>query len=78
MGDLNEAPKFVAMKMELKMEWDTLSKERGLKIFALKIIVDDVLLYGHTAKNLQVYSRTVLEILKHHRDTLKLKKCKWF
>ena len=31
---LNSAPIFVAMMMKLQMEWDTLSKERGLKLFA--------------------------------------------
>ena len=34
MGALNAAPIFVAMMMKLQMEWDTLSKERGLKLFA--------------------------------------------
>ena len=31
MGALNAAPKFLAMAMKLKMQWDTLAKERGLK-----------------------------------------------
>ena len=78
MGELNVAPKFVAMMTKLQMEWDTLSKERGLKNVASKIIVDDVLLYGRTAKHLLAYFRTVLYVLKHHRAILKLKKCKWF
>ena len=29
MGDLNAAPTYVAMMMKLRMEWDTLAKERG-------------------------------------------------
>ena len=31
MGDLNKAPTFVAMIMNLRMEWDAIAKERGLK-----------------------------------------------
>ena len=31
-GELNPAPIFVAMMMKLQMEWDTLSKERGIKM----------------------------------------------
>ena len=58
--------------------WDTLSKERGLTNFASKIIVDGVLLYGRTSRQLLDYFITVLDVLKHHLSTLKLKKCKWF
>ena len=64
--------------MKLQMKWETLSKERGLKNVASKIIVDDVLLYGRTAEQIIGYFRTVLDVLKHHRTTLKLKKLKWF
>ena len=78
MGALNTAPTFVAMVMKLQMEWYTLSKERGLKNVASKIIVDDLLLYGRTAKQLLDYFRTVLDVLKRHRITLKPKNCKWF
>ena len=78
MGSLNTDPKFVAMMMKLKMEWDTLAKECGLKNILSEIIVDDVLLYGRTAKHLIAYSITVLEVLKHDHATLKLKRCKYF
>ena len=78
MGTLNAAPTFVPMMMNLKIEWGTLAKELGLKNIASNIIVDDVLLYGHTAEYLLAYFRTVLEVLKHYRATLKLKKCKRF
>ena len=78
MGDLNGSPTFVAMTMKLHMEWDTLAKQRGLKNVASKIIVDDVLLYGRTEEQLPAYFRTVLDVLKYHCATLKLKKCKWF
>ena len=44
----------------------------------IKIIFDCVLLYGHTAKQLLAYFRTVLDTLKHHCATLKLKNWKWF
>ena len=78
MGALNAAPTFVAMMMELKMEWYTLAKECGLENFELKIIVDDVLLYGRTAGQILDYFSTVVDVLKHHRTTLKMKNCKWF
>ena len=58
------------------MEWIKLAKERILKNVASTIIFDDVLLYGHTEKQILEYLRTVLEILKHHRATPKLKLCK--
>ena len=60
------------------MEWNALSKERGLKNVASKIIVYGVLLYVRTAKQLLAYFRTVLDVLKYHHDTLKPKKCRWF
>ena len=65
MGDLNTDPTFLAMIMKLQMEWDTLAKERCLKNDASKNIVDDVLLYGHTARQLIAYLRTVMGVLKH-------------
>ena len=37
-----------------------------------------MLLYGRTSEQLLDYFITVLDFLKHHRDTLKLKTCKWF
>ena len=74
MGDLNADPKFVSMMMKLKMEWYTIAKESGLKNIASKVIVDDVLLCGRTAKRILNYFRTVLYVLKHHRTTLILKK----
>ena len=40
--------------------------------------MDELLLYGSTAEQILAYFRTVLDVLKHHHDTLKLKKCKWF
>ena len=54
------------------------SQRTWFEIFESKIIVDDVLLYGRTADQLLAYFRTVLDVLKHHHTTLKLKKCKWF
>ena len=71
---LNADPTFVAMTMKLQMEWYTLAKQRGLKNVAHKNIVDDVLLYGHTAKQFLSYFRTFVNVLKHHRATIKLKK----
>ena len=78
MGDLNAYPTFVATTMKLQMEWDTLAKELGLKNVASKIIVDDVLLYGRASEQFLDYLRTVLDVLKHHYATIKLKKRKWF
>ena len=73
MGALNADPTFVAMVMKLQMEWYTLAKQRGFKNVTSKIIVDDLLLYGRTAEQLPAYFRTVLDFLKHHSATLKLK-----
>ena len=78
MGDLNADTTFVAMMMKLQMEWDTVAKEREFKFFAYKTIVDDVLLYGCTSRQLLDYFRTVVDVLKHHRATLKIKTWKWF
>ena len=49
-----------------------------MKSVAATIIADDVLLYGHTDKQLLYFFRTFPDVLKYHRATLKLKKCKWF
>ena len=54
MGDLNAAPTFVAIMMNLQMEWDTLSKDHRLENVASETIVDNVLLYGHTTSQLLV------------------------
>ena len=78
MGPLNTDPTFVAMMKKPHVEWYTLSKGYGLKNVESKIIVDDVLLYRRSSKNLLGYLRTVMYANKHHRATLKLKKCKWF
>ena len=78
MGTLNAAPTFVETMMKLYMQWDTLSKKRSLKNVASKIIVGDVLLYEHTARQILAYFRTVLDILKNHRATLKLKSANGF
>ena len=74
MGYLNTASTFVSTMNKLKMEWETLVKERGLKNVASEIIVDDVLLYGIKVKKLIEYFRTVMEILKHYRATINLKR----
>ena len=73
-GHLNSDPTFLSMAMKLQTEWDTIAKENSLKMFASKIIVDDVLQYGRTDGHLLAYFRTVLYVLKHNRATLKLKK----
>ena len=54
MGILNTSPKFVAMAMKLKKR-DKLSKEREMKYFASKIIVDDVFMYICTSEQLPSY-----------------------
>ena len=78
MGAINAAPIFLAMIMKLKMEWCTLSEERGLKIFASKIIVVALLPYERTSKKILVDLKTVLVVLKHHYATLNLNFFKWF
>ena len=52
MGSLNASTTFVEMAMKLQMEWEKLDEGRGIKNVS-KIIVDDVLLYGRTTKQLQ-------------------------
>ena len=76
-GALNEAPTFVEIMMKPKNEFNTLAKERRLKM-SHKNIADDVLLYGRTVKQILTYFKTLLNVLKHHHATLKLKRCKWF
>ena len=78
MGDLNAAPTFLATMMNLHMEWYTPDKEHGLTNVTSKMVVDDVLLYGRTSMHFLDYLKTVMDFLKYHRATLKLKKCKWF
>ena len=56
------------------MEWDTLAKENGLKNAAPKIIADDVLMYEIKDKQILVYLRKVLDVLKHYQAKLKPKK----
>ena len=58
---------------EAKKLMGTLSKERELEIFASKIIVDDVLLCELKEKQLLEYFIIVLNVLKHHCATLKIK-----
>ena len=45
---------------------------------SIKIIVDNVLLYGYTSDHVYEYFRTVLGVLKHHRATINLNNWKWF
>ena len=78
MGALNSASTFVAMMMELQREWEALAAERGIKDCGSKVIVDDVLVYGRDQEQLLNYFQAVLDILKHYRATINLKKCKWF
>ena len=42
------------------------------------MIFDDVLMCGRTENHLLAYLRTVLDVLKQHHTTIKLKKCKYF
>ena len=43
-----------------------------------KNIVDSIFVYRSTSDQLLSYFRTVLDVLKHHRDTLNMKECKIF
>ena len=76
MGALHSATNFVSMMIKLQNKWDTLAKEHELRNFALKIIVDDVLMYGHIAGQILAYFRMVVDFLKHHFPTIKMKKWK--
>ena len=55
MEALNATPNILEMMVKLQIKWDTLTKERGLKNVAPKIIVDDLLLYGLTDEQTQDY-----------------------
>ena len=77
MGALNSASTFVAMMMKLRRKWNALAAERGVPHVGSQVIVDDVLLHGRTPEALLQYFRCVLEVLKHHRATLNLKKCRF-
>ena len=78
MGALKSASTFVAMTMELQKVWEALAQARGIKDCGLKVIVDDVLVYGRDQEQMLHYSQAVLDILKHYHATINLKKCKWF
>lgn len=78
MGALNSAPTFIAMMMHLQARWEKLAAERGILGCGSKVIVDDVLIYGRKKDQLLQYFRSVLNVLKHYRATINLRKCKWF
>ena len=70
-SDAYGGPKYIS---NLKMEWDTLDEELGLKNVASKIIVDDFFISGRTYKHLLAYFRSVMYVLKRPSATLKLKR----
>ena len=76
MGALNSASTFVEMMMELQKEWEALALERGIKDCGSKVIAADVLVYDRYQEQLLHYFQVVLDILKHYRVTINLKKCK--
>ena len=78
MGALNSTATFVAMMTTLQKEWEAKASKLGISGCGFKVIVDDVLLFGREEETLLRYFRVVLDMLKHHRATLKLKKCSWF
>jgi hypothetical protein len=78
MGALNSAATFVAMMTKLQTKWDEAARLQGIPNAGSKVIVDDVLLYAETAETLLAYFRCFLDVLKEHRATINLSKCKWF
>ena len=74
MGYLKSASTLAAMMMGLHIKWTKLAKERGINGFERKVIVDNVLVYSHDPEPLLQYFRAVLNVLKHHQATIKLKK----
>ena len=78
MGALNSAATFCAMMETLKQEWNKVAAEKQIQHCDTKVIVDDVLIYGRDSDELIRYFGVVVDVIKHHRATLKLKKCKWF
>ena len=73
MEKLNTDPKCVAIMMKLHKEWDIWTKERKLKILDQKSLL--IICF---CMDLLAYFRTVLEVLKHNRATIKPKKFKCF
>ena len=45
--------------------------------YGSEVIVDDILLYAEDVDILMAYFECALEVLQHHRVTVKLKKCKF-
>ena len=78
MGVLNSAPVFVAMMLELQRKWDELAEQREIKDFGSSVIVDNVLVFGRTKDELLRYFKCILEVLMYYRETINLRKCKWF
>eukprot|EP00957_Ditylum_brightwellii_P146960 11188725-Ditylum_brightwellii.AAC.1 len=64
------------MMVQLQKKWNKLAAKRGIKHCASKVIVNDVLVYGREKQELLGYFRAVLDVLKHHRATVNLRKCK--
>ena len=77
------------MVNEMQAEWNSRTEERSIKLFSstikkrgkddpgAKTIIDDVILYAHTVAALLKYFELVLEVLKHYRVTVKLRKCRF-
>ena len=78
MGALNSATTFVAMMTKLQTKWDAAAQLQGIPNAGSKVIVNDVLLCVETAETLLAYFHCFLEVLKEHRATINLRKCKWF
>ena len=81
MGALNSHATFCALTEKLKKKWNVqfkfLKKTEKVDSTGAKIIVDDILLYAVTLSNLIGYFREVLQVLREHRVTVNLKKCRF-
>jgi hypothetical protein len=89
MGSLNAMSIFVAMMSNLQSKWNEEAKIAGLHgsygsdinnpnnkdDYGSTVIADDVALYAAQPDTLLKYFRIVLNVLQHHRVTIKLKKC---
>ena len=62
---------------KFQTEWSTADHQAFSSRSGSEAIVDDVLIYSTSEKDLLAYFRCVLEVLQFYRATVKLKKCRF-
>ena len=74
MGALNSHAIFVCMMTVIQAEWNVLARQRNIFCCGSATIVDDICLWAVNVATMLLYFPVCLEVLKHYRATLKLKK----